>query len=197
MGPILNLRILTTSIPHSLRALSIVSFAPAFILLLICGIASSRVNPAIGILPMFFSAAYSSALLANENNCGCRAAGLTGTPLHMVSDMLCGTGLLVCLILGWVSMGSWGYEGVPLIIGTYGTNFILFNFGVHAYFVLKDVFDAFQPGATYPNACRECQYMSFPRISVKFHSDDEHDGYKPLLDGEGRPTPAVNAEEAV
>lgn len=123
----LNLRILTASPPHSLRALSIVSFAPAFILLLICGIVSNRVNPAISILPLFFSALYSAVLLANEKTCGCQAAGLTGTPLHMMCDMLCGMPLVVCLILGFVSMGGWDYQAAGIILGTYGTMFVLFN----------------------------------------------------------------------
>ncbi|KAJ4299286.1 hypothetical protein N0V90_004530 [Kalmusia sp. IMI 367209] len=128
MPALLNLRILSTSLAHSLRALSIVSFPPAFILLLISGISAQEVNPAIGILPLFFSSAYSLALLANEKRCG----------------------------------------------------------GTHAYFVGRQVYDAFQPGAKYPSACSQCQYFSFPQISVKFQGGSGA-GYKPLLNEEGRP----------
>ncbi|KAJ4349548.1 uncharacterized protein N0V89_008164 [Didymosphaeria variabile] len=151
MPPILRLHVLTT-LPHSLRALSILSFIPAFGLLLACGIVSESVNPAISILPLFFSSLYSAVLLANEKKCGCHAAGLTGTPLHMI--------------------------------------------GVHAYFVVKEVIGALQAGAHYPSACPQCQHMAFPQISVKFRSEG-HEGYDPLLDGEGQPAAAVNAEDAI
>jgi hypothetical protein len=127
MPAILTTRIITPSLAHSLRALSIVGFAPAFLLLFISGLSSSRVNPAICILPLFFSALYSAFLLANEKTCGCQAAGLTGTPLHMMCDVLCGVPLLVCLILGWVSMGSSHWDPKAIIIGTYGTLFVIFN----------------------------------------------------------------------
>lgn len=119
---------LTTSVPHALRVLCLASFTPAFILLLIGGIASEKVNPAIGILPLFFSAVYSAMSLVYEKKCTCSAAGLTGTPLHMMLDMLCGIGLLLCLILGWVSMGGRIYDfGWPTILSTYGTTFMIFN----------------------------------------------------------------------
>lgn len=122
------IRTLTTSVPHALRVLCLASFTPAFILLLIGGIASEKVNPAIGILPLFFSAVYSAMSLVYEKKCTCSAAGLTGTPLHMMLDMLCGIGLLLCLILGWVSMGGRIYDfGWPTILSTYGTTFMIFN----------------------------------------------------------------------
>jgi hypothetical protein len=123
------IRILTTSVPHALRVLSLASFPPAFIFLLIGGIASGRVNPAIGLLPLFFSSVYSAMSLVYEKKCTCSAAGLTGTPLHMMLDMLCGIGLLFCLVIGWISMGGrLPYVlGWPIVLSTYGTTFMLFN----------------------------------------------------------------------
>lgn len=129
-GPLLNFTIFTKSFPHALRALSLATFPPAFIILLIQGIASQKVNPAIGILPLFFSAAFSALLLINEKKCGCQASGLTGTPIHLVFDLVLGIGLLVCLILDWIFMSQehrWSYSRGLTILGTYGTNFLIFN----------------------------------------------------------------------
>jgi hypothetical protein len=134
MPPLLNFTIFTKSAPHALRAISLATFPPAFIILLIQGIAAEAVNPAIGILPLFFSSAFSALLLANEKKCGCQASGLTGTPIHLVFDLMLGIGLLVCLILDWVCMSD-GHTGAGLVVmGTYGTNFLLCNL-----YVLLDV----------------------------------------------------------
>ena len=98
-GPILNLTIFTRSSNHALRAISLATFPPGFLILLLQGIFSERVNPAIGIIPLFASSVYSALLLANEKKCGCQASGLAGTAIHLVFDLLLGVGLLVCLIL--------------------------------------------------------------------------------------------------
>lgn len=95
----INLTIFTRSINHALRAVSLAISLPAFPILLIHGLLSNNVNPAIGILPLFFSTAYSALLLANEKRCGCQASGLTGTPVHLAADICLGVGHLVCLIL--------------------------------------------------------------------------------------------------
>lgn len=124
----MNPRILTSSTPHTLRALSLLSFFPSFIFLLPAGISSGRVNPAICLLPLFFSSLYSAVLLANERSCSaCDAAGLTGTPLHTMGDVLFGAPLLVCLVLGWVMMGQWSYNTGAVILGSYGTVGVVFN----------------------------------------------------------------------
>jgi hypothetical protein len=118
----------TSSLSHNLRIVSLLTFPPGFLLLLLTGISSSHVNPAIGILPLFFSAAYSGILLAAERKCACKAAGLTGTPWHWVCDFLCGVGLFVCLVLAWVFMGQgWGWRGGNVMLGTYGSVFLIVN----------------------------------------------------------------------
>ena len=121
----INLTIFHKSTPHALRALSLLSFFPAFPILLIAGIALEQVNPAIGLVPLFVSALYSALLLSNEKKCGCKASGLTGTPFHFILDFLIGTGLLVCLILTWVFIGYYRESGV--VLGVYGTNFMIVN----------------------------------------------------------------------
>jgi hypothetical protein len=59
-GPLLDLTIFTKSTPHALRAISLATFPPAFLILLIVGVCSNRVNLAIGILPLFLSSTYSA-----------------------------------------------------------------------------------------------------------------------------------------
>ncbi|KAL7775628.1 hypothetical protein CFE70_009472 [Pyrenophora teres f. teres 0-1] len=137
-GPLLNLSIFKKSTNHTLRAISLALFPPAFILLFIQGVSSGDVNPAIGIIPLFFSAAYSALLLANEKRCGCQASGLTGTPVHLVFDVLLGAALLVCLI-----------------------------FLIHVYFVVNQLLDALQPGPAYPASCPQCQNGSFTVGNIK------------------------------
>jgi hypothetical protein len=111
-GPVLNFTIFTKSIPHALRAISLATFAPAFL---------------VGILPLFFSSAFAALLLANEKKCGCQASGLTGTPIHLVFDLMLGIGLLVCLILDWVFLPGGGTDRGMVMLGTYGTNFLICN----------------------------------------------------------------------
>jgi hypothetical protein len=111
-----------------LRAISLVAFPIGSIPLLITGLATNLVNPAISILPLFFSAAYAALLLASERTC-CGAAGLTGTRVHKFCDVLCSAGHLACLILTWVMFPMEfiyrrGEEGW-LILGTYGSVFVI------------------------------------------------------------------------
>jgi hypothetical protein len=123
----LNLTIFTKSTPHALRALSLAIFPPAFLVLLIQGVASRNVNPAIGILPLFFSSAFSALLLANEKKCGCQASGLTGTPIHLFFDLTLGIALLVCLIIDWLCLSNGRTPRGLVMMGTYGTDFLLCN----------------------------------------------------------------------
>jgi hypothetical protein len=130
MASPISFRIFTHSLPHTLRAISVVAFLLGFIPLFVVGLASKRVNPAIGILPLFISASYSALLLSIERTCGCRAAGLTGTPIHIVCDLLCGIGLLLCLVLTWALFpkGYWSESNTGMFMfGTYATNFLIMN----------------------------------------------------------------------
>ncbi|OAL52503.1 hypothetical protein IQ07DRAFT_505682 [Pyrenochaeta sp. DS3sAY3a] len=167
--------IFTRSPPHALRAISLATLPLSFLLLLIHGILSGHVNPAIGILPLFFSAAYSALLLANEKKCGCMASGLTGTPVHLAVDLALGAGSFVCLILAWISLGESGF--------------------IHAYFVAKQIKDHLNPGMKYPMSCPQCQNVVFsfgPLSSVpvslggyKFAPGWKQE-YTPLLDEENQ-----------
>ncbi|KAF2117233.1 hypothetical protein BDV96DRAFT_490026 [Lophiotrema nucula] len=177
---VMNVRIFTQSIPHTLRAISIITFPPAFLVLLITGIVSEQVNPAIGILPLFFSSVYAIILLAHEKRCGCQNSGLTGTPLHLVFDFAIGLGLLICLILTWVHLPR-AYPRGMIMLGTYGSNFMITNFLIHLYFVGVQIWELITPGIHFVDSCPECQYGPFANIPKAAR------GYAPLLDGQGRP----------
>ncbi|KAJ4984321.1 hypothetical protein SVAN01_10162 [Stagonosporopsis vannaccii] len=201
----INFTVFQKSTPHALRAITLATFPPAFVILLISGIALKQVNPAIGLVPLFFSAAYAALLLANEKKCGCQAGGLTGTPFHFILDFLIGTGLLVCLILAWIFMGDrWCRRHGGVVIGTYGTNFFICNFLVHLYFVLGQLKEALEGGQTYPTSCPQCRSgtISFSVGSFQFGKDYSFggkvregmkNGYAPLLDTDGEPR--VSADE--
>ncbi|KAF2870274.1 hypothetical protein BDV95DRAFT_496620 [Massariosphaeria phaeospora] len=190
-GPVLNLKILTKSTAHSLRAISIITFPSAFIMLLIHGIIANRVNPAITILPLFCSAAYSVLLLANEKKCGCQSSGLTGTPVHLILDTLLGTVLFVCLLLAWIFVPNG--NGGQIMLGTYGTNFIAANVLIHSYFVAEQLHAMLQPNAMYPMSCPHCQYGP---LSATVRSGLKN-GYAPLLDVEGEPGTSTEEGQGV
>ncbi|KAF2259478.1 hypothetical protein CC78DRAFT_66489 [Lojkania enalia] len=192
-GPVMNFRILTKSPSHTLRAIPLAIFAPAFLMLLIQGIASSRVNPAIGIIPLFFSAAYSAALLANEKKCGCQSSGLSGTPLHLVCDFALGVGTLVCLILTWIFLPhhTWEISGGLVMLGTYASNFLIINFLIHLFFTAKQLWEFITPGEHYVSSCPYCRHGSFVSSIAQAAK-----GFAPLLDTEGRPSAAEEGERA-
>ncbi|UPX20350.1 uncharacterized protein EKO05_0010584 [Ascochyta rabiei] len=194
----LNITIFSKSTPHTLRAISLATFPPAFIILLTQGIISQQANPAIGLVPLFFSSAYAALLLSNEKRCGCRAGGLTGTPFHFILDFLIGTALLVCLILSWVFMGMGRRRLRGVVLGTYGTNFFICNFLIHLYFVYSQLREAIQGGQAFPTSCPQCQSgsISFSIGGFQFGRNyqfgsgsktGKSSGYAPLLDGEGAP----------
>lgn len=123
----INLTVFQKSPAHVLRSISLATFPPAFLFLLVAGINLRQVNPAIGLVPLAFSSAYAAILLANEKKCGCQAGGLTGTPFHFILDFVIGTGLLICIVLGWIFMGVLHYRPGGIILGTYGTVFLICN----------------------------------------------------------------------
>jgi hypothetical protein len=64
---------------------------------------------------------------------------LTGTPIHLVFDLVLGIGLLVCLILDWVCLSNSYADRGLVMLGTYGTNFLICNWYVpSSIYVLND-----------------------------------------------------------
>ncbi|KAF2202819.1 hypothetical protein GQ43DRAFT_297924 [Delitschia confertaspora ATCC 74209] len=181
MSAILKYRIITSSPTHTLRAISVLTFPPAFLLLLVQGIASRRVNPAIGLIPLAFSSAFSTFLLYNEKRCGCQSSGLTG-PIHLVADAILGVGLLVCLILTWVNLPR-HWAGSQIMFGTYCSNFLLVNFFIHLHFSLQQLYELGLPGSISPTSCPHCQQSGSLGLPIR---RGYNNGYAPLLEEEMR-----------
>ena len=131
---LLRLRIPSRTPAHTLRALCIVTFPFAFVFLLVHGIVSKHVVPAIGLVPMFLSVIYSAFLLYNDKTFGGDAGVLSGTPLHLLLDLMLACGLLAVLILSWIfvprgySRNYWdSRQGGWVMFGTYATVWMMVN----------------------------------------------------------------------
>lgn len=110
-----------------LRRVTILSFAPAFFVLLIHGISSGWAFPALGILPLAVSAVLGAMLLHRD-----RVAAL-GSPVQALSpenifyaDTALAVWYIAFLIPTWAFLGRpWRRE--TIILGTYGSVFLMVN----------------------------------------------------------------------
>lgn len=110
-----------------LRRITILSFVPAFIILLIHGISSSWAFPALGILPLAVSALLGALLLHRD-----RVAAL-GSPIQGLSsgnifyaDLALAIWYFAFLIPTWMFLGR-PWDGGLIILGTYGSVFLMVN----------------------------------------------------------------------
>ncbi|OCK98375.1 uncharacterized protein K441DRAFT_629401 [Cenococcum geophilum 1.58] len=178
-SPIFNFKIISKSPAHILRALTIFTFPPAFIMLLIHGITSSRFNPAMGLLPLSASSAFGAAILCNEKECDCEPFSLIRSPILCIMDLILGVGLLVALIATWVTL-PYHWNGSSVMLGTYGTNFLLINFLVHAYFVIQQLYELLPNIANRTTPCPQCNYSPLTPNAGRRHAK----GYAPLVNNE-------------
>lgn len=176
--PIFNFKIISKSPAHILRALTIFTFPPAFIMLLIHGITSSRFNPAMGLLPLSASSAFGAAILYNEKECDCESSSLIRSPTLYIMDLILGVGLLVALIATWVTLPH-QWDGSSVMLGTYGTNFLLINFLVHAYFVVQQLYELLSIIAN-RTSCPQCNYSPLTPNAGRRRAK----GYAPLVNNE-------------
>jgi len=133
---ILRFRLPSSKSPiHTLRMLCVATFPLAFIFLLVHGIVSKCLVPSIGLVPLFLSSIYSAFLLYNDRAYGGGQSGvLSGTPLHLLIDLLLSLGLLAVLILSWIFVpkewagGRKCWRGAGFVMfGTYCTVFMMVN----------------------------------------------------------------------
>lgn len=110
-----------------LRRITILSFVPAFLILLIHGVSSSWAFPALGILPLAVSAVLGALLLHRD-----RVAAL-GSPIQALSpenifyaDTALAVWYFAFLIPTWVFLGRPSDEEL-IILGTYGSVFLMVN----------------------------------------------------------------------
>lgn len=113
-----------------LRRITILSFVPAFIILLVHGISSSWAFPALGILPLAVSALLGSLLLHRD-----RVAAL-GSPIQGLSpgnifyaDTALAIWYFAFLIPTWMFLSRPWDRGL-IILGTYGSVFLMVNLSV-------------------------------------------------------------------
>ena len=113
-----------------LRRFSILTFPPAFILLLAHGIASRDAFPALGLAPLGASTLLGALLLYRDQ------VAAIGSPVQALSttnvffaDVLLAAALLAMLIPSWIFLTRfWTYNNNSLVmLGTYGTVFMMTN----------------------------------------------------------------------
>ena len=121
-----------------LRTLTIVSFAPGVTLTLIYSIVTHSAFPAISVIPLFGSAILGLALL-HPNTISYGGSAISFSPINVLAlDFSIAVLNLIFLIYAWITVpGRWG--GGQVMLGTYSTVPQMLNFGIHVYFVLRDV----------------------------------------------------------
>lgn len=109
-----------------LRQLTILSFPPAFILLLIHGIAAEIAFPALGLLPLAASALL-GALILHRDQFAAAGSPIQSLSSHnvFIADVTSAVFLLAFLVPSWIMLTD---APSPLIVlGTYGTVFMMLN----------------------------------------------------------------------
>ncbi|KAL1619435.1 hypothetical protein SLS54_006714 [Diplodia seriata] len=144
-----------------LRRITIFTFLPAFPLLLAHGIASHKAFPALGLLPLAGSVVLGCFTLYRDR------IAVSGSSIQQLSasniffaDVLLAITLLSILVASWVTLTkeSWRYDdGSLVILGTYGTVFMLVNFIIHLYFAGLQFLHKM---ATRSCSCAHCQSVT-------------------------------------
>ncbi|KUI67522.1 hypothetical protein VM1G_03630 [Cytospora mali] len=121
-----------------LRRITIFTFPVSLLMLTIHGVGSRWAFPALGLLPHATSVVFGSLLLYRE-----RVAAL-GSPIQALSpsniffaDVALAVWYLAFLIPTWVLLGAPRDEGW-IILGTYGSVFLIVNFTIHLYFAAAE-----------------------------------------------------------
>lgn len=120
-----------------LRTLTIVSFAPGVTLTLIYSIVTHSAFPAVSVIPLFGSAILGLALL-HPNTISYGGSAISFSPINVLAlDFSIAVLNLIFLIYAWITVP--GRRGGQVMLGTYSTVPQMLNFGIHVYFVLRDV----------------------------------------------------------
>ncbi|KAK4543536.1 hypothetical protein LTR36_005431 [Oleoguttula mirabilis] len=147
------------------RLFTIFAMAPAFALLLPYGMNSEgTICPTIGLVPMAFSACTGVVHVMGKAK---SRAGNT------VMDLFCACFLISILMPGWIDMAardfSRNHNGVTML-GTYGTVPMMFNFIIHAWFVLRELRWS---GLFTRKTCPHCN-CSLSRSDRQAHREYQH-----------------------
>ncbi|KAK8045915.1 hypothetical protein PG996_013979 [Apiospora saccharicola] len=168
-----------SSVHAFLRRIAIAQYLFAWILLLAHGIAAEMALPALGLIPLTFSALLSGLLLHRD------ALSAAGSPIQTLSAqnvMFCDLAIaglqLLVLVFSWIDLSNeWRHSMSQTILGTYGTVFLMLDCGIHFYFALTEIFHILtSPRCECPH-CRSIHSRGRGGISLP---TDENDEYTPL-----------------
>lgn len=110
-----------------LRRITILSFLPAFLILLIHGVKSSWAFPALGILPLAVSAVLGALLLHRDRVAAVGSAIQALSPANIFyADTVLAVWYFAFLIPTWLFLGRPWDRGL-IILGTYGSVFLMVN----------------------------------------------------------------------
>ncbi|OCK92433.1 uncharacterized protein K441DRAFT_640011 [Cenococcum geophilum 1.58] len=124
---------------YPLHILTIFTFVPAFPLLLAHGIVSGEVVPAVGIVPLAGSAAFSAFLLYKEKRRESDDAPVLRPSIILAIDAFLAACIITVLIFTWLIVpGEWG-RGNWVMLATYGTFPLLANLSIHTFEVFRAV----------------------------------------------------------
>ncbi|KAF2843654.1 hypothetical protein M501DRAFT_994654 [Patellaria atrata CBS 101060] len=127
------------SLPRALRYLTLYAFPPGFILAFLHGIIAGQAVPALGIIPLVFSALIAMYLL-HRNQISYGGSPIQLSPLNiLVLDFVLVILYLVLLIISWIVLTEFYRDNGQIILGTYATVPQMLCCGVHVWFVLVDV----------------------------------------------------------
>ncbi|KAK5130582.1 hypothetical protein LTR08_001901 [Meristemomyces frigidus] len=183
---------------HPFRLLTVLAWIPAFALSLPHGV-RGHLFPALGILPMTFSACTGLVHLANQ----AKSRGV-----NIAMDVFCACFLIAILVPSWITLSSgWEDSGVT-VLGTYGTAPMMMNFAFHICFVLHAINwrAIFRQGKTCPHchgdltSRRRHGYLRVdgdetPRPEDKGHAHaDNGEGVGPMASQD--PQPSTDDEAA-
>lgn len=154
-----------------LRTLTIVSFAPGVTLTIIYSIVTHSAFPAVSVIPLFGSAILGLALL-HPNTISYGGSAVSFSPINVLTlDFSIAVLNLIFLIYAWITVPShWG--GGQVMLGTYSTVPQMLNFGIHVYFVLRDV----ERMIRHTWDCAECRHGTHRHGSAR-------EGYASLVEG--------------
>jgi len=179
--------------PRPLRLATVLSFIPAFPLCLVHGVISHEPVPAIGLLPLAFSAAMGIVLCQSPQ----RRSRVSHPAAIFTADVVLAAGLMVVLVFTWiVSPHSryWPPSNASLsMLAAYATMPLLVNFLIHLYLSLRalyiglalDGFVRWLAWQAVPPDCPNCnQRLRPPMPSFPWF---QRGGYAPLLVGGEEP----------
>ncbi|KAH8895752.1 hypothetical protein GQ53DRAFT_819729 [Thozetella sp. PMI_491] len=166
-----------------LRLFNLITFPPALLLLIIHGACANRPLPALGTIPLFASAILSAIILYRDK------VVVVGSPIQflnpsniLIADISIAVIETFLLFITWSTLADHFHK--PLIVlGTYGSVFMMVNVAIHFYFIIKRFHIVVRIGP--PCECEHCvavrrQYHPFGQSEhtpLTAEYDEQIDGH--------------------